>query len=85
MMVRISKWDPDKINELPEDIQKLLWRTFFYLSQIENYLNKFCFRRDRIILKKFYGYCSAFENMERIIEKKIRQKGLDIDLCYNKN
>ena len=57
---------------------------FFYLSQIENYLNKCSFRRDDPPVKKIYKYCEALENLERIIEKKCEKKGLDeIFLCYD--
>ena len=83
-MLSISKCEPEKIDMLPEDIGKLVWRAFFYLSQIENYLNKCSFRRDESPIKKFYKYCNALENLERIIEKKCEKKGMDkVVLCYN--
>ena len=72
--MQICRCEPEKINELPEDIQKLVWRAFFYLSQIENYLNKCSFRRDELPVKKFYKYCEALENLEGIIEKKCEKK-----------
>ena len=83
-MLSISKCEPEKIDMLPDDIQKLVWRAFFYLSQIENYLNKRSFRRDESPIKKFYKYCNALENLERIIEKKCEKKGIDKVVLFYK-
>jgi len=83
-MISITKYEPKKINSLPEDIQKLVWRAIFYLSQIENYLRKCSWRRDEIPVKKLDGYSQALENLQKIIEKKCSGKKMEkIVIEYN--
>lgn len=85
MEIEISKYTPYKINSLPQDIQKLVWRALFYSSQIEVYLRNCSLRRDCKPIEKIEKYFEAFENIRRIIDKKCKKMGLEkIILCWDK-
>ena len=71
MEIEISKYTPYKINSLPQDIQKLVWRALFYSSQIEVYLRNCSLRRDYKPIEKIEKY---FEALEKIILCRDKEK-----------
>ncbi len=75
--MKISEFTPDKIESLPVDIQKLVWRALFYKSQITMYEREYTLRKDDKIFEKLSKYREAFRNMQEILNKKCKSKGLE--------
>jgi len=73
----ISEFTPDKIESLPIDIQKLVWRALFYKSQVTMYEREYALRKDDKIFEKLNKYREAFKNMQEILNKKCKSKGLE--------
>jgi len=75
--MEISEYTPDKIESLPIDIQKLVWRALFYRSQVTMYEREYALRKDDKIFEKLNNYREAFKNMQDILNKKCKSKGLE--------
>jgi len=74
--IKISVFTPEKIDNLPKDIQKLVWRALLYKSQIMEYKKEYIARNDDKILEKLIKYCEAFTNMQGILDRKCKRDGL---------
>lgn len=75
--MEISEFTPDKIESLPVDIQKLVWRALFYKSQITMYEREYRTRKDDKTFEKLGKYHEVFKNMSEVINRKCKSKGLE--------
>ena len=75
--MKISKFTPEKIDSLPKDIQKLVWRVLLYKSKIVEYKKEYNTRNDDKILEKLNKYCEAFRNIQEILDIKCKRDGLE--------
>jgi len=73
----ISEFTPDKIESLPTDIQKLVWRALFYKSQVTMYEREYALRKDDKIFEKLNKYREAFKNMQEILNKICKSMALE--------
>ncbi|MCK4257243.1 hypothetical protein KAX35_10165 [candidate division WOR-3 bacterium] len=74
--MEISENTPEKIESLPSDLQKLVWRALFYKSQVSIYEKEYSLKRDNKTLEKLNKYREAFKNVKRIFTNKCKSKGL---------
>ena len=74
--IKISVFTPEKIDNFPKDIQKLVWRALLYKSQIVEYKKEYIAKNDDKILEKLIKYCEAFRNMQGILDRKCKRDGL---------
>lgn len=75
--MEISEHTPEKIENLPPDIQKLVWRALFYKSQIAIYEKECALNADSKTLEKINNYREAFENIIRICASKCKSRGIE--------
>ncbi len=73
----LSEHTPEKIESLPPDIQKLVWRALFYKSQIAEYEKECSLKADSKTLDKINKYRDALNNIIRICTNKCKSKGLE--------